>query len=210
MRVPHFSPDGRTIAFERRSGGGLTAPTWSDNPGVYRVAASGGVPVRVSKDAASPRFGAANDRLFMVAEKDDKRQLLSTDLNGEAPRVHASGELANDYAISPDGRLVAFRQNYQAYVMPLMPGGQEVEVATKEGALPGDPRQRCRGGLYPLVARRGAAALEHGRDPVHRAVVAALPRRSGRRGRAQVRRAVERTVARDGARGGQAKRHRRR
>ena len=72
----------------------------------------------------------------MVGEKDDKRQLLSTDLNGEAPRVHASGELANDYAISPDGRLVAFRQNYQAYVMPLMPGGQEVEVATKEGALP--------------------------------------------------------------------------
>ena len=133
---PHFSPDGRTIAFERRSGGSLTAPTYSDNPGVYRVATSGGVPVRVSKDAASPRFGAASDRLFMVGEKDGKRQLLSTDLNGEAQRVHASGELANDYAISPDGRMVAFRQNYQAYVMPLMPGGQEVEVATKEGALP--------------------------------------------------------------------------
>ena len=133
---PHFSPDGGTIAFERRSGGDLTAPTYSDNPGIYRVAASGGVPVRVVKDAASPRFGADNDRLFMVGEKDDKRQLLSTDLNGEAQRVHASGELANDYAISPDGRLVAFRQNYQAFVMPLMPGGQEVEVAIKEAALP--------------------------------------------------------------------------
>ena len=111
---PHFSPDGRTIAFERRSGGGLTAPTWSDNPGVYRVAASGGVPVRVAKDAAGPRFGADNDRIFMIGANDDKRQLLSTDLNGEAKRVHASGELANDFAVSPDGRLVAFRQNYQA------------------------------------------------------------------------------------------------
>ena len=133
---PRFSPDGRTIAFERGSGGTLSSPTWSDNPGVYRVAASGGVPVRVAKDAASPRFGAANDRLFMIGEKDGKRRLLSTDLNGEAQRVHASGELANDFAISPDGRLVAFRQNYQAFVMPLMPGGQEVEVALKEAALP--------------------------------------------------------------------------
>nr|MDQ3074177.1 amidohydrolase family protein [Pseudomonadota bacterium] len=133
---PHFSPDGRTIAFERGSGGNLTSPTWSDNPGVYRVAASGGLPVRVAKDAASPRFGAANDRLFMIGQKDDKRQLISADLNGEAQRVHASGELANDFAISPDGRLVAFRQNYQAFVMPLMPGGQEVEVALKDAALP--------------------------------------------------------------------------
>ena len=72
----------------------------------------------------------------MIGEKDDKRQLLSTDLNGEAQRVHASGELANDFAISPDGRLVAFRQNYQAFVMPLMPGGQEVEVAPRKRRCP--------------------------------------------------------------------------
>jgi hypothetical protein len=36
---PRFSPDGKTIVFERGQGGGLTSPRWSENPGIYRVAA---------------------------------------------------------------------------------------------------------------------------------------------------------------------------
>ncbi|MGC8000917.1 hypothetical protein, partial [Salmonella enterica] len=37
---------------------------------------------------------------------------------------------------SPDGALVAFRQNYEVHVMPLMPGGQEVSVDVKGGPMP--------------------------------------------------------------------------
>jgi imidazolonepropionase-like amidohydrolase/Tol biopolymer transport system component len=133
---PRFSPDGHTIAFEKLAGGELTAPTWSDNPGVYRMPARGGAATRIAKDMGNPRFGAGNDRLFMVGTKAGKRQLVSTDLNGEAQRVHATGELANDFVVSPDGRHVAFRQNYQAFVMPLLPGGQDVSVDMKTGPLP--------------------------------------------------------------------------
>jgi imidazolonepropionase-like amidohydrolase/Tol biopolymer transport system component len=133
---PRFSPDGRTIVFERGQGGYLTSRLRSDNPGVYRVAAAGGAPVRIATGMSAPHFGAANDRVFMNAAERGKRLLVSTNLDGEARRNHASGDLATDYTVSPDGRTMVFRQNYEAFVMPLLPGNQEVAVDAKGGPLP--------------------------------------------------------------------------
>ncbi|HEX9964413.1 MAG TPA: amidohydrolase family protein [Allosphingosinicella sp.] len=133
---PQFSPDGKTIVFERGQGGFLTSARWSENPGIYRVAAGGGTPVRVASEGAAPQFGASNDRLFMIVSAAGKRQLVSTDLNGEAKHVHSTGEMVSDYQVSPDGQYLAFRQNYQAYVMPLMPGTQDVAADAKGGPLP--------------------------------------------------------------------------
>lgn len=133
---PRFSPDGRTLVYERRRAGALTSNKWTQDPGVYRVAVSGGEPQRVLRGASEPQFGAVNDRVFMVAREKDKLQLISTDQNGQARRVHAAGELVSDYQVAPDGENFAFRQNYEAFVMPLMPGTQEVSVDQKGGPLP--------------------------------------------------------------------------
>jgi len=133
---PRFSPDGKFIAFERRAGGGLRSERWGENPGIYRVAATGGAAEHVSDNGAKPQFGAASDRIFMVASADGKTQLVSTDLHGQDRRVHASGELVSDYEVSPDGHTLAFRDNYDAYVTPLMPGGQDVSLSTTGGAMP--------------------------------------------------------------------------
>jgi imidazolonepropionase-like amidohydrolase/Tol biopolymer transport system component len=134
---PRFSADGRTIAFVAGKGGYLTSDEWSRDGGVYAVPASGGKPRLVLRDAGNPQFGAASDRLFMSAQtEDDKLQLISTDLDGNRRRVHASGDLTSDFEISPDGNSVAFRENYEAFLMPLLPGTQDVGAAMKEGALP--------------------------------------------------------------------------
>jgi dipeptidyl aminopeptidase/acylaminoacyl peptidase len=150
-----FSPDGKTIAFEKRGGGGLTSPSWAENPGVYRVAAAGGTPVRVAKGAEAPQFGASNERLFMQVSEKGKLSLVSTDLNGEARRVHATGDLVADYAVSPDEQFFAFRQNAEVSVMPLIarPAGGACRPEGRPDA--GHQGQRRRRRLPQLVERRG-------------------------------------------------------
>ncbi|MDC8755570.1 amidohydrolase family protein [Erythrobacter sp. sf7] len=132
-----FSPDGSLIAFEKREGGFLTSPDFSENPGVYVMPADGSAAPRlVSRNGGNPQWGTDNDRLFMLAGEGGRLALISTDLNGEAKRVHAKGELANDFRIAPDGRTIAFRQNYEVFAMPLVPGGKPVDVSEKGGPLP--------------------------------------------------------------------------
>ena len=133
---PQFSPDGRSVVFEKGEGGYLTAPEYSSNPGVYRAAATGGTPVLVSRDHAQPHFGAANDRIFMTGSEGGSQMLVSTDLNGQDARTHATGEMVTGYHVSPTGKFVAFTENYDAFVMPLMPGGQTVSVSGSGGNLP--------------------------------------------------------------------------
>jgi imidazolonepropionase-like amidohydrolase/Tol biopolymer transport system component len=132
-----FSHDGSMIAFEKREGGFLTSPDYSESPGIYVMPTGGsGTPRLVTRDGANPQWGAGRDRLFMVARDSGKLALVSTDLEGEAKRIHARGDLTNDLRISPDGRTIAFRQNYEVFAMPLVPGGKPIDVSEKGGSLP--------------------------------------------------------------------------
>jgi len=131
-----WSPDGRIIAYEKRSGGYLTAPEQSENPGLYIQPLAGGDPVMVTRSGSNPQFGASNERLFMVGRSGEKLALMSSDLEGDKVRTHATGSLVNDFRISPDGRTIAFRQNYEVFAMPMIPGGKPVDVNETQGPVP--------------------------------------------------------------------------
>ena len=177
--VPQFSPDGRTIVFEKRGGGYLTSPDFSENQGVYAVPTSGGTPRLIARDTATPQFGADGDRLFMIAREGGKLQLLSSDLAGEARRVHVEGELANDFRVSPRGDYVAFRQNYEVFAMPLLPGGQAVTVSEDATSLP--VTRASKGGADYIGWAQDGATLHWSMGPVlYRASTDALtPRLPG-------------------------------
>ncbi len=135
-RRPRFSPDGKTIVFEKGSGGYLLSTLRSADPGIYRIPTAGGAMTKVSGDGQYPHFGAANDRIFLTRSKKETGALVSVDQNGEAARRHASGEMVAGFEVSPDGQLVAFRDNFSAYVMPLASGPQEVVAGMSSSAMP--------------------------------------------------------------------------
>jgi Tol biopolymer transport system component/imidazolonepropionase-like amidohydrolase len=134
---PRYSPDGESIVYEASSGGFLSSPEWSIETGVFVVDADGGASRRITRDGSNPHFGARNDRLYVTrpAAEGDGLDLVSIDLNGEAPRIHARGEFLRRYEVAPDDRHFAFRENYHIYALPLPPGGKFLTLATKVSTI---------------------------------------------------------------------------
>jgi imidazolonepropionase-like amidohydrolase/Tol biopolymer transport system component len=146
---PRFSPDGDRVVFEATDGGYLTSPDWAMQTGVFSVSARGGEATLVTPDGGNPHFGARGDRLFVTRSAEDGgRALVSIDLNGQQPRTHATGLYVRRYEVAPDGRHVAFRENYHIYAVPLPPGGNPLQISTAVGSVK-MTRASGDGGNYP-------------------------------------------------------------
>jgi imidazolonepropionase-like amidohydrolase len=137
---PVFTPDGKQIVYRKDSGGGLVSPLWSRDPGIYRIPVEGGEPKLITKKGHSPQFGAQSGRVYLVSEDEQKesdhRTLWSVDLDGAEERTHLSSDWATSFALSPDGKWVAFCERFNAYIAPFEPTGREVALGPKTKALP--------------------------------------------------------------------------
>jgi len=153
-RRPRFSPDGATIVYELSGGGGLTSNQWSQATGIFRVPSAGGPSTRILGEGENPHFGAASDRVFLEVSQDQKRKLISVDLLGGNRRDHAQGEMVTGYEVSPDGRTIAFRENYNLFVTPFFGGARVMDVGARGSQLP-VTRVTTNGAAYASWARGG-------------------------------------------------------
>ncbi|WP_342974910.1 amidohydrolase family protein [Henriciella sp. AS95] len=133
---PAFSPDGSTIVFRRGGGGYLLSDLWSDETGIYTISASGGEQTLVSRSGSSPQFADDSDRIYFTKSEQGGSSFASMNLNGGDERIHAKADLVVEWKVAPDGKHVAFRDNYAAYVTPLLPGPQAVGAGKNGSALP--------------------------------------------------------------------------
>lgn len=63
-------------------------------------------------------------------------KLVSMTLDGAQEREVAKSEMATEFSVSPDGTWLAFVEGYQAYLIPLLQTGKQLEIGPKAEALP--------------------------------------------------------------------------
>ena len=137
---PVWTPDGTGIVVVRSSGATFRGEMLAENPwydlclvsadgGAARTivtvnAPSGRIPHR--RFIVSPSFGPDN-RVYYPEMAGQAllahTELRSVRLNGEDRRVHATFPYADEAAVSPDGRWVAFEEGDNIYLAPLPPEG---------------------------------------------------------------------------------------
>ncbi len=134
---PRFSPDGKSVLYRKVTGGYFTSGAWSMDPGIYLTPLKGGAPTLLSKTGSDAHFGAATDRVFFSDTVEDTQPVLkSVNLQGVDVRTHLKGEQATGFSVSPDGRFVAFAENYNAFVAPFAITGKTVDIAADSKAIP--------------------------------------------------------------------------
>lgn len=134
-RRPRFSPNGKSIVFEKGTGGGLLSKDWSVAPGIYTISSKSGQAQKVNDGGSWPHFGKDKDRIFFT-KVGKTRDLVSVNLEGLDERLHATSELVSEYQVSPDGSHLAFHENYDVHVMPLLPGPQALAAGRSGSAVP--------------------------------------------------------------------------
>ncbi len=149
---PRFSPDGKSIVVERSTGGRLTSPLWSSEPGIYRLTIDGGAATRLTDDGRDPHFVGNDGRIYFTADKSPAKEsepaheLVSVDANGQDRHVHARSSYVSNLEVSPSGEWLAFLENYHIYVVPMPPGGT-IDLSLQTKAVP-QRRASDIGGTY--------------------------------------------------------------
>jgi imidazolonepropionase-like amidohydrolase len=134
---PRFSPDGEHVVFRRIAGGYLLSPHGSVDPGLWIASARGGDAGRISRTGFDAHFGPDPDRVYYSDRGEDNELVLhSKDLEGNDERTHLKCGECTEFRVSPDGRWIAFGQDYNAYVAPFTPTGRTVDVAADMKSIP--------------------------------------------------------------------------
>lgn len=106
---PQLSPDGRWVAYVV-SHADMEAD--AADPDIYMVAASGGVPVRLTtskKADTSPRWSPDGKWIAFISARDDKPQIyLISPTGGEAEVLTSSKSGIGSFAWSPDATRIAY------------------------------------------------------------------------------------------------------
>jgi len=128
-RFTQVSPDGKTVVFES------IGKLFLKNIKSGKVSNLTKLPDTMRE--LYPSWSRDSKQIVFTTWNDTgKATLVSTNVLGGRERAHASSKMAQSYHISPDGQMIAFRENYNLYVMPALKGPQNLAAEKSGNALP--------------------------------------------------------------------------
>ncbi|MEZ4320913.1 MAG: amidohydrolase family protein [Myxococcota bacterium] len=134
-REPAFTPEGRSVAYRKATGGHLVSDLYGKDPGLYVLDLKSGRSERVSRSGRSPHFARDGGTLWYL-DGDEQLTLVSLDLKTRETVVHAKSEMATDFRVSPDGRWLAWQEQHDVHVRPWMPTGHTLSVSVGATDIP--------------------------------------------------------------------------
>ncbi|SDS11230.1 amidohydrolase family protein [Gramella sp. MAR_2010_147] len=139
-RNPSYSNDGKMIVFSKESGNSDLGQTFTKEPGIYTMNASGENVKKLVKEGIFPVFNVDNSRIFFQTGGyffgDITKSLKSVDLNGKDERTHINSKYANRILPSPDNKWILFSNLHKAYVAPFALTGQAIDLTPDSKTLP--------------------------------------------------------------------------
>ena len=139
---PTFSPDAKQVVYLKSRGGYLTTPWYGIETGVFATPSDGkGAPQLLADEGRVPQFGKDNEHVYLTRQvkKDEvewEMQLVRVKLDKSEEQVIVKSDFADQYALSPDGAWLAFRERFHTYVTPLPLSGKTFTIGPKMENLP--------------------------------------------------------------------------
>ncbi|MEN7547542.1 amidohydrolase family protein [Rapidithrix thailandica] len=139
-RAPDFSPEGKTLVFQKEVGNYDLGFDFSKKPGIYTMPAQGGEMTLVGKEGAYPQFDKEGKRIFYQTGGyffgSLKKELKSVKVDGSDEKTHFIGDHANRFLASPDNQWVAFMELHKVYIAPMHLNGKPFELKAGTQAIP--------------------------------------------------------------------------
>lgn len=139
-RNPSFSQNGQDIVYSKEGGNNDMGRTFSKEPGIYLMSASGEHQRKIADKGDFPIFSADGSRIFFQTGGylmgSLNKSLKSVDLNGKEERTHINSKYANRLVPSPDNKWIVFTHLHKAYIAPLMMNGKTIDLDNKTKTVP--------------------------------------------------------------------------
>ncbi len=164
------SPDGKEIVLRKRAGSSLLHPNWAQKPGLYLVTVASGEMRFVSERGSHPHFGPdkriyAQERAPTASGRGSETAstvLISMNRSGHDIRTVATARYASMIRLAPDGRYIAFIDNYRLKLAAYSPGGKPLALDAASPAFPTALLSRLGGNYVQWASDSGSLSWSTG------------------------------------------------